>query len=77
MPLRNAFVPIALLYPALKNVQVTAAPNITAALHRFLCETPRTPAAVRGTQPKPPQQRRSPPAKNKPGKAAALPDLQI
>jgi len=24
-----------------------------------------------------PQQRRSPPAKNKPGKAAALPDLQI
>ena len=54
MPLRNAFVPIALLYPALKNVQVTAAPNITAALHRFLCETPRTPAAVRGTQPKPP-----------------------
>jgi len=54
MPLRNAFVPIALLYPALKNVQVTAAPNITAALHRFLCETPRTPAAVRGIQPKPP-----------------------
>ena len=54
MPLRNAFVPIALLYPALKNVQVTAAPNLLPGLPGFLCETPRTPAAVRGTQPKPP-----------------------
>ena len=30
----------------MKNLQVTAAPNITTAFHCFLCETPRTDSSV-------------------------------
>lgn len=42
-----------ILYRFLKNLQVTAAPNMLHTLRRFLCETPRAPAAVRGIQTKP------------------------
>ena len=43
-----------ILYRFLKNLQVTAAPNLLRTLRRFLCETPRAPAAVRSIQTKPP-----------------------
>ncbi len=43
MPLRNAFVPIPDIIQILKNLQVTAAPNMLHTLRRFLCETPRAP----------------------------------